>query len=67
MKTARIFADVGGYYWCDDELDYLDARGKAHRTKADAQRAAKEAGYTHAVGSGSYGDGITPQKIRERL
>jgi len=53
-NVARIFEDVGGYFVCSDKLDYLDARGKPYPTKAAAQRAAKEAGYTHFVGSGSY-------------
>lgn len=60
MKTtvkksmARVFEDVGGYYFCDDGLDYLDARGAAYDSKAAALRAAYAAGYTHATGSGAY-------------
>jgi len=61
-KLARIFEDVGGYYVCDEELDYLDASGKSYKTKAEAQRAAKEMGYTHAVGSGTYTN-PRPQKL----
>lgn len=57
-KVARIFADVGGYYVCDNDLPYLDARGRAYETKADAMRAAYESGYTHAVGSGVYRQGV---------
>ena len=57
-KVARIFEDVGGYYVCSDELPYLDARGPSYRTKAAAQRAAKEMGYTHAIGSGCYKRGV---------
>jgi len=53
-KLARIFEDAGGYFVCSDKLDYLDARGKPYRTKKAAQQAAKEMGYTHCVGSGSY-------------
>lgn len=56
-STARIFSDVGGYYVCDSSLPHLDARGKRHSTKADALRAAYQAGYTHAVGSGCYRPG----------
>jgi hypothetical protein len=61
--TARVFADVGGYYFCDEELEYLDARGTAYPSKAAALRAAYGAGYTHAVGSGAYkqGRGILSQ------
>ena len=62
-KTARIFEDIGGYYVCDDDLDYLDARGRAHATKAAALRAAWESGYTHAVGSGCYRDGSIAGQI----
>lgn len=51
---ARIFYDVGGYYVCDEDLDYLDMRGQNYPSKAAAQRAAKELGYTHCIGSGSY-------------
>ena len=63
MRVARIFEDVGGYYVCDDALDYLDARGMPHATKAAALRAAAtDYGdgefYTHAVGSGTYWDGV---------
>jgi len=59
MKTdtqlvARIFEDVGGYYICDDSLDYLDTRGSAYPNRAQAMRAAAERGYTHARGSGTY-------------
>ncbi len=55
-KIVRLFLDIGGYYLCDDALDYLDARGRAFPTKAAALRAAREDwrrdGYTHAkVGS----------------
>ncbi len=51
-KVARIFEDTGGYFICDDD-GYLDARGTAHKTKADAMRAAARNGYTHATGSGT--------------
>ena len=58
--TARIFEDVGGYYICDDDLDYLDTRGYPSRTKAEAMRVAKDSGYTHARGSGTYkGNNLT--------
>jgi len=53
MEIARIFADIGGYYICNDNGP-LDTRGRAYRTKADAMRVAKAAGYTHAKGSGTY-------------
>ncbi len=56
-RMARIFESVGGYYVCSDELDYLDTRGWAYPAKAAARQAAKEAGYTHAVGSGAYRQG----------
>lgn len=55
---ARIFEDVVGYYVCDEDATYLDARGAAYRTKADALRAAAEDGYTHAIGSGTHWDGL---------
>lgn len=54
IKTARIFESTGGYYVCNEELDYLDARGPGYPTKAQAMRAAYESGYTHCTGSGSY-------------
>lgn len=59
-KVARIFSDTDGYHVCSEELPYLDARGPAFRTKADALRHAARAGYTHAVGSGTYRDGKIP-------
>jgi len=37
--NARVFEDVGGYYWCD-EHGPLDTRGRAHPTKVSACRAA---------------------------
>jgi hypothetical protein len=56
--VARIFEDIGGYYVCDDDLDYRDTRGPVYPTKAAALRAAAE-DYTHATGSGTYwGDAI---------
>ena len=57
-KVARIFSEADGYHVGDDKLDYLDARGKPFRTKAAAMRYALTNGYTHAVGSGTYWDGI---------
>lgn len=37
--NARVFEDVGGYFWCD-EHGPLDTRGRAHPTKVSACRAA---------------------------
>lgn len=57
--VARVFFDIGGIYFCDNDLDYLDTRGCAYPTKAAAMRAAADAGYTHAIGSGTYwGDSV---------
>ncbi len=53
-NMARIFEDTDGYHVCSDDLDYLDARGYAHKTKASALASAYEQGYTHATGSGAY-------------
>lgn len=67
-KIARIFEDEGKYYFCDDTLEYLDARGTNYPTKADAQKAAAESGYTHMVGSGTYHKSkiqIIPKKFRK--
>jgi hypothetical protein len=58
-RVARVFEDVGGYYVCDDAEDFLDMRGRAYDTKAEALRAANRSGYTHATGSGTYwGNGV---------
>jgi hypothetical protein len=67
-KTARIFEDVGGYHVCSDELDHLDARGPAYKTKAEALRIADYEGYTHATGSGCPWDGVRriPAKYRDQ-
>lgn len=46
---ARIFEDIGGYYYCDDSTDYLDTRGGAYPTVREAKKAAKNRGYTHAA------------------
>jgi len=57
---ARIFEDIGGYYICDDSLDYLDMRGSCSKTRAEAMRRAADCGYTHARGSGTYrGNNLT--------
>ena len=57
-KIVRIFESAGSYYLSDDSLSYLDATGRAYKTKAEALRAAREIwkaeGYTHATGSGTY-------------
>jgi hypothetical protein len=53
-KVARIFEDIGGYFVCDEELYYLDARGCLYHSKTAAMLAAASAGYTHAIGSGTY-------------
>jgi hypothetical protein len=66
MATARIFEEADGkYYICDDDAEILDARGKGHPTKAEAMRAAADMGYTHAVGSGTYWEGVRklPQDV----
>ena len=57
-KTARIFEDVGGYFVCDESSKFLDARGRPYGKKSDALRAASYMGYTHAIGSGTYWDGV---------
>ena len=56
--VARIFQDVGGYYICNDNLDYLDARGTSYPTKKMAQEIAFESGYTHGRGSGMSSKGM---------
>jgi hypothetical protein len=66
MRTARIFEDVGGYFVCDDADNFLDARGRASRTKAAALRAAWESGYDRAVGSGCYRNGSISSQIDTR-
>lgn len=68
-KVARVFEDVGGYHYCDEGDGMLDARGAPSETKARALRLAWEAGYTHAVGSGTCWDGVRaiPVKYRKGL
>ena len=59
-RLARIFEECAGkYYYCDDRLPCLDARGKGFTTKKQALEAAYMAGFTHAVGSGTYRSGAT--------
>ena len=48
--TARIFEDVGGFYFCSSASACLDARGCSFRSRAEALRGAYCAGFTHAVG-----------------
>lgn len=50
-QIARVFQEPTGLYHVSDEsLDYLDACGPGHATKAAALRAAWANGYTHAAG-----------------
>jgi hypothetical protein len=66
-KTARIFEDVGGYYFCDDGLPYLDTRGTSYDTVTAARQAAWESGYNYAVGSGAPASGrLRPGKYSQR-
>ena len=50
-KTIRIFEDVGGYYVCDNDLDYLDTRGACFPTVRAALNYCRDVltmdGYTH--------------------
>jgi hypothetical protein len=48
--TARIFEDVGGFYFCSSASACLDARGRSFRSRAEALREAYRAGFTHAIG-----------------
>jgi hypothetical protein len=60
-KVARIFEEcTGKYHICDDDSDCLDARGHGYDSKAAALRSAANGpdAYTHAVGSGTYWDGV---------
>lgn len=65
-RTARIFEEHDGYHVCDDDLEYMDARGRGYRTKADALRTAAGIGYTHAIGSGTSWDGVRQIPARYR-
>jgi hypothetical protein len=59
LRVARVFEEsTGKYHHCADSLDYLDARGTGHTTKASALHAAYHNGYTHAVGSGCTWQGV---------
>ena len=63
-NTAHIFKELTGHYHvCDARVHMLDPRAPDYRTKEAALRAAYEAGYTYAVGSGTYGEGV--QKLPE--
>lgn len=55
MKTARIFRHDGLIYVCDDAAPGLSTKGGGHVSKAAALRAARSLGFTHCVGSGTYG------------
>lgn len=46
--VARIFQEPTGlYHYCDDALDYLDARGNGLKTISEACHCARMSGYTH--------------------
>lgn len=59
-RVARIFEDVGGYFVCANDLPYLDARGRAYRSRRHAVRWLREQAvycammepYTHYVTAG---------------
>lgn len=43
-RIARIFEEPNGqYYICDNALDYLDARGRAYKSRQEAIAALKDA------------------------
>ena len=65
--TARIFSDIGGYYWCDRNLPYIDTRGGPYASKSAAMRSAYVHGYTHGIGSGVYRDGALLSQIRPAI
>lgn len=52
-KIARIFEDMGGYFWVDEDCP-LDTSGHCYGNKVSAVRSAAREGYTHVVGSGTY-------------
>jgi hypothetical protein len=58
MKVAWVFQEVDGLYRVSNYHDILVTDGPGYKTKADALRAADRAGYTHAIGSGTYWPGI---------
>lgn len=37
-----VFPEADGFHWCRRGLGYLDARGQAYRTRAEARKAAVE-------------------------
>ncbi len=67
LRIARVFEESGGFHFSCNSLDYLDARGKAYKTKADALRAAFRCGYTHATGSGCYRKGVNVISCQVKL
>jgi hypothetical protein len=46
--VAYIFEDIGGWYVCDNDLPYLDTRGRAYYSKGSAFYGARY-NYTHYV------------------
>lgn len=50
-KVARVFEDVGGFYYCNASLGYLDTRGRGFRSLrsalANLRQNARFDGYTH--------------------
>ena len=64
--VARLFFEHDGIHICDDSSEYLDARGYAYQSKAEALRQAHLDGYAHAVGSGTSWDGIKRIPARYR-
>jgi len=45
-RVARVFEDIGGYYYCAEDLPYLDTRGRAFPSVASAIRSIRD-GNTH--------------------
>jgi len=47
-KIARVFQEPTGlWHFCDDALDYLDARGRGYRFISHATAWAELDGFTH--------------------
>lgn len=50
-KVARVFEDIGGFYYCNASLGFLDTRGRGFKTLRAAleslRQNARFDGYTH--------------------
>jgi transcriptional regulator with XRE-family HTH domain len=60
IQHVRVFQEPDGWHWCDEQLDYLDARGASYDEPWQAALASIGRYTEHVV---LYGSGDTPETL----